>query len=379
MAGRLLDAGTPLTLWNRTAQRGDDLVARGAARAGTPADAVRDAEIVVTMVSDPAALMEVLDGPRGVLSALRGGNLLIDASTVGPDAARDAAARCRARDAGYVDPPVLGSVPAAEQGTLTVLAGGSEGDVDRALPLLEQFGKTIIRTGEVGSASTLKLVMNLLVGGQTELMAEAFLLAERAGLAKHLVRDAITGSVLNSPFVGYKAPQLLDRSFTPLFTNALLLKDIDLALDLARAHELELPGVRAIRDAYAAASAAGRTGDDFSAVIATLDVERRRAVDHGPVTYEVSAEVAPALTERYETFMRTEHLREIVRTGCFLHGRLDRVSETAYRAAYLAASHSDVERYLTRFAPAMRDRFSSEFPTGITLTRTIWTERGRWP
>jgi hypothetical protein len=245
--------------------------------------------------------------------------------------------------------------------------------------VLALFGTTIVRTGDVGSASTLKLVMNLLVGGQTELMAEAFLLAERAGLAKHLVRDALTSSVLNSQFVGYKAPQLLDRSFAPLFTTALLLKDIDLALDLARTHHLDLPGVRAIRDAYAAASAGGRREDDFSAVIASLDVERRRSDDHGPVTYEVSAEVDPALAERYETFMRTVHLREVVRSGCFLHARLDRVSETAYRAAYLAASHSDVERYLARFAPEMRDRFESEFPSGITVSRTIWTEKARWP
>lgn len=377
MAARLLAAGLPLTVWNRTASRAEDLVTRGARLARTPADAVYDADVVVTMLADPAALEEVLAPPHGVLKTLRRGTLVVDCSTVGPAVARETAAQCVARGATYVDAPVLGSVPAAEQGTLTVLAGGAPEDLERARVVLSHLGGTIVHTGPVGSGSALKLVMNLLVGGQTELMAEAFLLAERAGLSRQLVGEALAGSVLASTFTAYKAPQLLERRFAPLFTTALLLKDIDLVLDLARTHALHLPGTRAVRDAYATSVAAGRRDEDFSAVIATLDGPRGDGAE--PVVYEVTARVDDALAYDYERFMIESHIPEVVATGCFLHAELHQGGEGQYRAAYHAASHHQVDRYLAEFAPALRGRMTARFPTGVTLSRRVWTARMQWP
>ena len=377
MAARLLAAGTPVTIWNRTPARGEDLVAKGARAARTPSDAVYDAEVVVTMLADPAAIEQVFAAPDGVLKTLKRSALVIDCSTVGPAVARITAEQCASRGAAYVDAPVLGSVPAAEQGTLTILVGGAAADVERARGTLAHFGKTIVHTGEVGSASALKLVMNLLIAGQTELMAEAFLLAERAGLSRQVVMDALTGSVLNSSFVGYKAPQLMERQFTPLFTTGLLLKDIDLALEVARTHDLALPGVRAVRDAYGESAAAGRRDEDFSAVIASL--ERPRGEGEERVAYEVTARVDDALAYDYERFMIETHIPEVVRTGCFLHARLDQGGEGQYRTAYLAASQADVDRFLAEFAPALRDHMTARFPTGVTLSRRVWIERTQWP
>lgn len=377
MAARLLDAGVPITVWNRSADRGADLVARGARGAKTPADAVYDAEVVLTMLADPAALDAVLTAPDGVLKTLRRGALVIDCSTVGPAVARATAAQCATRGAAYVDAPVLGSVPAAEGGTLTVLAGGAPGDVERARAVLSLLGSSIVHTGGVGSGSALKLVMNLLVAGQTELMAEAFLLAERAGLSRQVVTDALANSVLNSPFVGYKAPQLLDRAFTPLFTTALLLKDLDLALELARVHGLALPGVRAARDAYGASAAAGRRDDDFSAVIASLELPRGEGEEF--VVYEVTARVDDALAYDYERFMIERHIADVVGTGCFLHARMHQGGEGQYRVAYRATSQAEVDRYLADFAPALRAHMTARFPTGVTLSRRVWTERMQWP
>lgn len=277
MAARLLAAGYPVTVWNRTAERARDLTERGAGVARTPALAARGARHVVLMLADPPAVDAVLLGEGGVLAALDQGATVIDCSTVGPEDSRRAAARCADIGVGFVDAPVLGSTPAAEQGTLTVLAGGEEAAVRAAEPILQVFGSRVVRTGGVGSASTLKLVMNLLVGGLTELLAEAVLLAEGSGLAKDVVRDALFASVLNSPFLGYKAPQLLDRRFSPLFTTGLMLKDLDLVLALASAQGLELPGTGAVREAYASAAAAGRRDDDFSAVIEELERRRRAA------------------------------------------------------------------------------------------------------
>ncbi len=377
MAARLLAAGLPLTVWNRTAANADDLVARGARLARTPADAAYEADIVVTMVADPAALDAVMTQPQGVLKTLRRGSLLIDCSTVGPAVARATAQQCASRGASAVDAPVLGSVPAAERGTLTVLAGGSLEDVERARVVLGHLGETILHTGPVGSASALKLVMNLLIAGQTELMAEAFLLAERAGLGRELVAEALAGSVLASTFTGYKAPQLLERRFTPLFTTALLLKDIDLALELARQHALQLPGTRAARDAYAASASAGRRDEDFSAVIASL--ERPREEGEEGVVYEVTARVDDALAYDYERFMIEHHMPDVVRTGCFLHAQLHEGGEGQYRAAYHAASHHELDRYLAEFAPTFRQEMSARFPTGVTLSRRVWTGRMQWP
>jgi 3-hydroxyisobutyrate dehydrogenase len=377
MAARLLAAGVPLTVWNRTPSRGADLVAKGARGARTPSDAVYDAEVVLTMLADPAAIEKVFAAPDGVLKTLRRSALVIDCSTVGPAAARITAEQCAARGAAYVDAPVLGSVPAAEQGTLTVLVGGAEADVERARVVLSHLGKTIVHTGAAGSGSALKLVMNLLVAGQTELLAEAFLLAERAGLSRQVVTDTLAGSVLNSPFVGYKAPQLLDRQFTPLFTTALLLKDLDLALELARTHGLSLPAVRAARDAYGESAVAGHRDDDFSAVITSLELPRGEGEER--VVYEVTARVDDALAYDYERFMIETHMPDVVRTGCFLHARLDQGGEGQYRTAYQAASQAEVDRYLADYAPAMREHMAARFPTGVTLSRRVWAERTQWP
>lgn len=271
MATRLIEAGYPLTVWNRSGERARALAGRGATIAETPAAAVRDANFVVLMLADPPAVDAVLGGEGGVLAALAPGATVIDCSTVGPADSRRSAERCAEVGAEFVDAPVLGSTPAAAQGTLTVLAGGSEVATLAADPILRVFGSRVVRTGGVGSASALKLVMNVLVGGLTELLAEGVLLAERSGLPKDIVRDALFASVLNSPFLGYKAPQLLERKFSPLFTTGLMLKDLDLALSLAAEQGLELPGTAAVRDAYAATAAAGRRDEDFSAVIEQLD------------------------------------------------------------------------------------------------------------
>jgi hypothetical protein len=135
--------------------------------------------------------------------------------------------------------------------------------------------------------------------------------------------------------------------------------------------------VRAARDAYATSAAAGRRDDDFSAVIATLD--RPRIEGEEAVTYEVTARVDDALAYDYERFMIETHIPEVVRTGCFLHARLDQGGEGQYRTSYQAVSHAEVDRYLADFAPALREHMTARFPTGVTLSRRVWSARMRWP
>jgi 3-hydroxyisobutyrate dehydrogenase-like beta-hydroxyacid dehydrogenase len=132
--------------------------------------------------------------------------------------------------------------------------------------VLRAFAKRIVRAGAVGQGSALKLVMNLLVGGFTELLAEAIVLAERAGLSRDVVRDTLLDSVLASPFVGYKAPQLLERRYAPLFTTQLMLKDLNLALHLATELGLMLPATTTIRDMYVKTADIDHAEQDFAAV-----------------------------------------------------------------------------------------------------------------
>lgn len=273
MASRLRERGHHLTVWNRTRAAADSLATQGVHVADSPADAARGAQVVITMLADPGAVEGVLMGDEGILRGARHGATFIDCSTVGPEDSRACASSAAAAGLHFVDAPVLGSIRQAEAGELTILAGGDEGTIAAVEPTLLAFGTRVVRAGPVGNGSALKLVMNLLVGGLTELLAEAFTLADRAGVPKDVVRETLFASVLNSPFVGYKAPQLLDRQFSPLFTTRLLLKDLNLALHLATDLGIALPATVTIRDVYARSADAGRADQDFSAVIEQVATE----------------------------------------------------------------------------------------------------------
>lgn len=266
MASRLLDGGYTLTAWNRTRSRVDSLVARGARGADSPADAVRDAAVIVTMLSDPRAVEAVIEGTDGIVRAELDDKLVIDCSTVGPAHARRSAEAVHRAGGRFVDAPVLGSTPAATSGTLTVLASGDAASLDAAEPVLARFGR-VVRAGGVGDGNALKLVMNLLVGGLTEVLAESLVLAERSGLPASLVRETIFASVLKSPFLEYKGPQLFEANYAPLFGASLMLKDMNLVLEQGTRVGAPLPASKVIRDLYADTVAASREERDFAAVV----------------------------------------------------------------------------------------------------------------
>lgn len=273
MAARLLDAGHRLVVWNRTAERAAPLVARGATLAASPSAAAHDVDVVVLMLTDPSAVERVLLAGDGALVGIRPGALVIDCSTIGPDDARTFSATCAAASARYVDAPVLGSLPQAESGQLVALASGAASAVDEAEPVLRAFAKQVVRAGATGQGSALKLVMNLLVGGLTELLAESITLADRAGVPREAFRETLLGSVLASPFLRYKAPQLFDRRFAPLFSARLMLKDLDLVAHLAKEMGAAIPVTDVVRDVYARTVAAGHGDQDFAAVIEQIATE----------------------------------------------------------------------------------------------------------
>ncbi|MFI9101494.1 NAD(P)-dependent oxidoreductase [Streptomyces fildesensis] len=229
MARRLLAAGHPLTVWNRTASRAEPLVAAGARQASTPVAAVDGADVVITMLADPEAVRQVMGGPAGAAAALRPGTRLIDMSSIGPRAVRELAGWLPAGVA-LVDAPVMGSVDRAATGELSLLVGG---DPDPVLKILECFG-TVTRCGPTGSGAALKIVLISSVIGGVALVGEALALADTLGLPEELV----VGAMAKGPLAG-----AVDRAFAreAHFSVALAAKDVRLATDAA-----ELPVASAV-------------------------------------------------------------------------------------------------------------------------------------
>lgn len=272
MAGRLLGAGHDLTVWNRTEERAEPLVAAGAKAASTPAGAAGEAEIVITMLADPAALDQVALGPSGLREGLRPGATLIDMSTVGPDAIRSVAERLPA-EVHVMDAPVLGSIPAARDGTLKLFAGGEESVVERWAPLLEVFG-TVLRFGPLGSGAAMKLVANSTLGALMAGLAEALALADGFGLDQAKVLDILVDSPIG---VTARSKRALIESgtYAPNFKLAHALKDMELVNRAAEQLRLNLPLARAARSLFESAVAAGLGALDYSAV--TAHVRKRPA------------------------------------------------------------------------------------------------------
>lgn len=235
MARRLLDAGHPLTVWNRTAAKAEPLVAAGATLAASPAEAVRDADVVITMLADPAALDAVADA---VVPRLRPGTYWVEMSTVGPDVVRELAARL-GEGVHLVDAPVAGSTDKAAAGQLGILAGGDVAGVERVLAPLG----TVTRTGPSGSGAALKLVVNTAVLGGVALVAEAMVLADALGLDEDTVRGSLAGGPLGGA---------VGRAFAEgvHFGTSLAVKDVALATRTA-----ELPAMEAVLEHYKRAAA----------------------------------------------------------------------------------------------------------------------------
>jgi 3-hydroxyisobutyrate dehydrogenase-like beta-hydroxyacid dehydrogenase len=271
MAGRLVDSGYLVTAWNRTRGHADDLIKRGARVADSPRDAAAGSRVIVLMVSDPAAVSDVLGGGRGVLAGARAGSTVVNMSTIGPADSLRFAEQCEKAGVRYVEAPVMGSIGQAASGTLVAIVSGDTTAVADVSGMLLVMTKQIIPAGAIGQASTLKLVMNLLVGGTIELLAESIAAAQRSGLPLELFRETLLSSVLASPFVGYKSPLLFERRYDAQFSTRLMLKDLDLVLASAGEHGLALPATAIIREQFARAVAAGLGDDDAASVREVMD------------------------------------------------------------------------------------------------------------
>jgi 3-hydroxyisobutyrate dehydrogenase len=234
MAGRYLDAGFTVSVWNRSKAKAEDLIARGARWATSPEDAAIDADAVVTMVADDEASRQVWLTKDGAAAMMKAGTLAIECSTVSYQHALDLSRELRSRGLIYIDSPVTGLPDAAAAGKLTLLVGAEAADLGKARPFLMPLSTTIRHFGAVGAGTVYKLINNLMGAIQIAGIAEGLAIAEQAGLDSQLVLEAIATGVAGSPQVIRHSKRMVARDFSgATFTAALRQKDAAYAVALA--------------------------------------------------------------------------------------------------------------------------------------------------
>ena len=271
MAANLLKAGFAVTVWNRTAAKTEPLKRVGAKAMKSPAHVAAESEVVITMVSRPQDVEQVVLGPEGVLDGLKPGSVLIDMSTVSPATSRKLAGAVTTKQAEFLDAPVVGSKGPATEGSLVVLVGGLPTTLERVRPILAAMGRTIIYAGTVGMGCALKLATNLMLAHLAAGFAEGLLLVQRAGLDPKRYLEALDGSTFRSPWYQTKGVGLIKRDFSTHFALKHMHKDVTLMNELADDIGLVLPITRAVQQLFARSEAAGNADLDYSAIIADLE------------------------------------------------------------------------------------------------------------
>lgn len=271
MGMNLLKAGHRLTVWNRTASRAQELVAAGASLAKTPREAAAEAEILLTMVSDPPALEAVLWGHEGkndgALGGLRAGSIYIDSSTISPALVRKIATACAERQVRFLDAPVTGGDWGAREGNLVFMIGGDAATLKEVEPILGVMGKKWFHLGPNGAGQTIKLAMNGILALQVGAMAEALALVTRAGLQGEQLIEVMQASMARSGVLDVKSPLMVKGDFKPSFPLRLMHKDLGLMLDLANQLGVALPATAAAREVYSYVKGEAKEDLDYSAVM----------------------------------------------------------------------------------------------------------------
>ena len=267
MGMNLLKAGFPLTVWNRTASRADELVAAGARLAQSPRELAANSELVLSIVSDPPALEEVLWGQNGAMQGFQRGSIYIDSSTVSPTLARKVATACQERGVRFLDAPVTGGDWGAKKGELVFMVGGDAATLTDAEPVLRVLGKKWFHLGPNGAGQTIKLAMNMILALEVDALAEALALVTAAGLQGEKLVEVMQSSMARSGVLDIKSQNLLKGDYTPSFPLRLMHKDMRLALELAQQIHVELPATEAAYKTYSTVKEAAKEDLDYSAVM----------------------------------------------------------------------------------------------------------------
>lgn len=271
MTSNLLKAGFDLTVWNRTASRAEALIAQGAKGAASPSELASRCSIIISCVSDTPDVQEVLFGDGGVIGSVQPGSLVIDMSTISPQATRDMAVAFAERQVHMIDAPISGGSEGAAKGTLSIMVGGDSEQVARAMPYLQAMGKTITHVGGSGAGQTVKLVNQILVVVTMLGVSEALLFAQSSGVDLRKALSAVSGGAAGSWMLSNRGPQILDDDWRPGFTIDLQQKDLRLVLEAADQMGVPMMGTSLVFNLYRVLQAAGLGGEGNHALIKALE------------------------------------------------------------------------------------------------------------
>ena len=273
MAGHLLKAGHEVTVWSRRAESLQPVLAQGALAAGSGAEAVREAEVVFSMVADAPDVEQVALGPQGVAEGVggRAGVVFVDMSTIAPSAAQRIAAKLAERGIAMLDAPVSGGESGAIAASLTIMVGGDEAVFERVRPLFEAMGKTVSYIGASGAGQVTKACNQILTGVGVAAVAEALNFARRSGVDANRVRAAMLGGSAGSRILENHGQRMLDRNFKPGFKAWMHQKDMRIVLDEAHRMGLAVPTAAATAQLFNALVGSGQGEDDSIAVLQLLE------------------------------------------------------------------------------------------------------------
>ncbi|HTP22123.1 MAG TPA: 2-hydroxy-3-oxopropionate reductase [Solirubrobacteraceae bacterium] len=273
MAANLARAGYPLVVHNRSRPKVEQFVAEHerAEAAATAKEVAERTDVVITMLPDSPDVEQVYLGEDGVIAGARSGQLLIDMSSIAPSVARAVAAAGSEVGAEALDAPVSGGDVGARDGTLSIMVGGSEQAFERAGPLLEVMGKTIVRLGEAGTGQTAKACNQILVAVTIEAVSEALVLASKAGVDPERLIEVLSGGLAGNRVMEVRRRNFLEHDFTPGFKLALHHKDLGIALQTARELDVYVPATAMVDQMLASLEGAGKGGLDHSALLTVIE------------------------------------------------------------------------------------------------------------
>ncbi|HEX4207290.1 MAG TPA: NAD(P)-dependent oxidoreductase [Ktedonobacteraceae bacterium] len=266
MAERLLHAGYPVTVYDRTPDKAQALMRHGAQIADQPRTLASNCQIVMLCVTDAHAVNELTDGPEGALAGLKNGSTLIDLSTVSPEKSRHLYEAAHTKGARMIDAAVSGSTPQVQEGSLVIFVGGDQDVYQQCKPLLEVLGKSVIYMGTSGMGTTMKLVVNALLGLGLQAVAEAITLGEKAGLDKRQLIEVLGQTAVIAPTHKQKLQNALNDDYPVEFALSLMRKDFSLIMHQAAELSVSMPATAAAEQLYAAALAQGHD-EDYSVMI----------------------------------------------------------------------------------------------------------------
>ena len=266
MVQNLLKAGYNITVYNRSKDKELALINLGASSASSPEELLNTCDVVITMLSNDAAVKEVFENKNGLLATANPGKLIINMSTVAPETSRYLANQCSNHELSFIDAPVSGSVKPAQDGTLVILVGTSKANFEIAKPIFDVLGKIAIHVGEAGVASSAKLAINYLLGLNLQGLAETILFAEQNGVAKEDMLSIINEGACGNGITKIKGPSIINDTYPAAFALKHLVKDLGLAKDAG----LDSPLIHPLYDSYFSAQQEGLGEQDVMSIISSL-------------------------------------------------------------------------------------------------------------